>query len=438
MKKVQVSIKNETTLELQEIGQPGDIIDLSSLHELDIDKTTINNVVASIKKDVFNQEIEKVKSTLERENALQLELSQKDLQQKINVLEQEKSAAVKLAQANEKNHAQLELSTLQQKITTLQSQLSTAQTESKLAITQAVIKVEKERDTLELQLAQKDTQYQLQETSLKNDFISKLQSKDEMIAYYKDLKLKQSTKMLGETLEQHCEIEFNKLRPTAFPAAYFEKDNDARTGSKGDYIFRDYTSEGDEYISIMFEMKNENETTATKKKNEDFFKELDKDRREKKCEYAVLVSLLEADNELYNQGITDVSYRYSKMYVIRPQFFIAMITILRGAALNSVAYQRQLAEYKNQNLDIANFEAQMEEFKSKFGRNYDLASRKFATAIEEIDKTIAHLKKTKAALLSSEDNLRLANQKATELTIKRLTKNNPTMQEKFAALEKKT
>ena len=240
--------------------------------------------------------------------------------------------------------------------------------------------------------------------------------------------------MVGETLEQHCEIEFNRLRSAAFPNAYFEKDNDARTGSKGDYIFRESTSDGIEFLSIMFEMKNEMDTTASKKKNEDFFRELDKDRQEKGCEYAVLVSLLEPDSELYG-GITDVSYRYPKMYVIRPQFFIPIITLLRGSALHTVEYRRQLAEIRNQNIDISHFEEEMNDFKTRFGRNYDLASRKFKTAIEEIDKTIDHLQKTKDALLSSENNLRLANDKAQELSVKRLTKNNPTMQAKFRELE---
>ena len=277
----------------------------------------------------------------------------------------------------------------------------------------------------------------VKEQSLKENYELKLKEKDTQIEFYKDLKAKMSTKMVGETLEQHCEIEFNKLRATGFQKAYFEKDNDAKTGSKGDYIYRESTEEGVEFISIMFEMKNEMDTTATKHKNEDFLKELDKDRQEKGCEYAVLVSLLEADNELYNCGIVDVSYKYPKMYVIRPQFFISMITLLRNAALNSVQYRKQLAEYKNQNIDISNFEAEMNDFKDKFGRNYQLASDKFRKAIEEIDKTIDHLQKTKDALLSSENNLRLANNKAQDLTVKRLTKNNPTMAQKFAELEAK-
>lgn len=296
---------------------------------------------------------------------------------------------------------------------------------------------EKDRQILRLQSslseAQKDTALQMQ--AAKQNFAVQLKAKDETIEFYKDLKARMSTKMIGETLERHCETEFNRLRATAFQNAYFEKDNDAGTGSKGDYIFRESTPDGTEFISVMFEMKNEADATATKHKNEDFFKELDKDRTEKKCEYAVLVSMLESDSELYNTGIVDVSHKYPKMYVIRPQFFIPIITLLRNAALNSVYYRRQVAELKNQNVDISNFEAEMNEFKEKFGRNYELASKKFQTAIDEIDKTIDHLQKTKDALLSSENNLRLANNKAQDLSVKRLTRNNPTMQKKFDDLK---
>lgn len=283
--------------------------------------------------------------------------------------------------------------------------------------------------TNESELAEKE--FKLREQALKDQYENQLRFKDEEIERYKDFKAKLSTKMVGETLEQHCEIEFNRLRATGFQNAYFEKDNDAKSGSKGDYIYRDKDSEGGEFISIMFEMKNEMDTTSTKKKNEDFLKELDKDRREKNCEYAVLVSLLEPESELYNSGIVDVSHKYPKMYVIRPQFFIPIITLLRNAALNSLEYRRELALVKAQNIDVSNFEAAMNDFKDKFSKNYELASRKFKTAIEEIDKTIDHLQKTKDALLSSENNLRLANNKAEDLSIKRLTKNNPTMQVKF-------
>lgn len=286
--------------------------------------------------------------------------------------------------------------------------------------------------TNDSELAEKE--YKLREQSLKEQFEERLRFKDEEIERYRDFKAKLSTKMVGESLEQHCEIEFNKLRATGFRNAYFEKDNDVKNGSKGDYIYRERDDKSGEIISIMFEMKNEMDSTSTKKKNEDFLKELDKDRREKNCEYAVLVSLLEPESELYNSGIVDMSHRYNKMYVIRPQFFIPIITMLRNAALNSLECRRELALIKTQNIDVANFEAAMNDFKEKFSRNYKLASDKFKTAIDEIDKTIDHLQKTKEALLSSENNLRLANNKAEDLSIKRLTKNNPTMQKKFAEL----
>ncbi len=285
----------------------------------------------------------------------------------------------------------------------------------------------------QLQEAHKDKQ--LQEKTLKENFAVQLKAKETELDFYKDLKARMSTKMVGETLEQHCEIEFNKIRMTAFPNAYFEKDNDARTGSKGDYIFRDKTEDGLEFVSIMFEMKNEMATTATKHKNEDFLKELDKDRNEKGCEYAVLVSLLEADSDLYNTGIVDMSYRYPKMYVIRPQFFIPLITLLRNAALHSVQYKKQIETYHNQNIDITNFENKLLDFQERFGNNVRLAKERFDRAIDEIDKTIDHLQKTKEALLSSENHLRLANDKAQEITIKRLTRDNPTMKKKFDELK---
>ena len=333
------------------------------------------------------------------------------------------------------------------KIAELEAKLKQAETDKELAITKALAPVEKELESAKSDLKTKTSeaklreesltaQVKLRESALKTQYEGALKLKDEEIERLKDLKSKLSTKMVGETLEQHCQTEFNKLRATAFQNAYFEKDNDARTGSKGDYIYRETDEQGNEIISIMFEMKNENETTATKHKNEDFFKELDKDRKEKNCEYAVLVTLLEADSELYNTGIVDVSYKYDKMYVIRPQFFIPMITLLRNAALNSLKYKQELAVVRNQNIDITHFEENMENFKMAFARNYELASKKFSTAIEEIDKTISHLQKTKEALLSSENNLRLANNKAEDLTIKRLTRGNPTMAEKFKELKK--
>lgn len=366
----------------------------------------------------------------------------KEIQEREKQFEKEKEAALKLAEAEVAENLNREIAQKNNEITALMSKLEMMEAEKRLAVSEAVSEKEKkiseQREQIALlngQIETNEKSSQLKEQTLKESFEEKLKGKDEQIAYYKDLKAKQSTKMIGETLERHCEIEFNKLRATGFQNAYFEKDNDAKTGSKGDYIFRESSPDGVEFISIMFEMKNEADETATKHKNEDFFKELDKDRREKNCEYAVLVSLLEADNELYNTGIVDVSHRYPKMYVIRPQFFIPMITLLRNAALNSLQYKEELAVIRSQNVDISHFEEDMNEFKDKFARNYRIASDKFKKAIDEIDKTIDHLQKTKEALLSSENNLRLANNKAEELTIKRLTRNNPTMAEKFAELK---
>ena len=380
----------------------------------------------------------------------------KELHERVEMLEKEKETAVKLAEANIKNILQADLAKKDKdlaelkaekerelleilakketEIADMKSKIESAEIQKKLAISEAVNPVEKERDDFKIKLQGKEHEMQLREVSLKDKYENELKSKDEIIERYKDLKLKLSTKMVGETLEQHCEIEFNKLRAIAFPHAYFEKDNDSKTGSKGDYIYRETDEAGNEIISIMFEMKNEGDETATKHRNEDFLRELDKDRTEKKCEYAVLVSLLEAENELYNAGIVDVFHKYPKMYVVRPQFFIPMITLLRNAAMNSLQYKAELALVKNQNVDITNFEENINKFKDGFARTYDLASRKFKTAIEEIDKTIDHLQKTKDALLSSENNLRLANNKAEDLTIKRLTRGNPTMTTKFAEL----
>ena len=309
----------------------------------------------------------------------------------------------------------------------LNAKLKAMQIEKDMAVKTAVAEKDIEIKNLEGQLENAETKAKLEQETIKKDFANQLTAKDSEIAFYKDFKARQSTKMIGESLEQHCEISFNQLRATGFKNAYFEKDNDARTGSKGDYIYRECDETGTEFISIMFEMKNEADETATKHKNEDFFKELDKDRNEKHCEYAVLVSLLESDSDLYNNGIVDVSHRYPKMYVIRPQFFIPMITLLRNAALNTVATRQELALIKNQNIDITNFEENIETFKKGFARNYNLASEQFAKAIEEIDKSIDHLEKIKKQLTSSENNLRLANNKAEDLTIKKLTKNSPTM-----------
>ena len=348
--------------------------------------------------------------------------------------EQDKENAVKIAEANTEKKLIEEINKLKLANSSLENELKLKDSEQQLAVEKAVSERDKSIDDLKNKIILSQKEFELKEKSINESHALSLKQKDEMIEYYKDLKTSLSTKMVGETLEQHCQIEFNRLRPL-FPNAYFEKDNDAKTGSKGDFIFRDYDDEHNEIVSIMFEMKNENETTSTKHKNEDFFKELDKDRNEKKCEYAVLVSLLEIDNELYNGGITDVSYKYPKMYVIRPQSFIAIITLLRNAALNAMDYKRQLIAAQNTNIDISHFEENMNAFKEGFGRNYRLASEKFNKAIEEIDKTIEHLQKTKESLLSSENNLRLANSKAEDLTIKKLTSNSPTMKELFDNLK---
>lgn len=347
----------------------------------------------------------------------------------------EKQAASQLAEAKLLSELQMAAATKDAEIQGLKATLDSIEVAQKLAITQAVSAVEKERDELKSGLQQVELQKQLAENALKDKYETQIKDRDDAIERLRDMKARLSTKMVGETLEQHCETEFNRIRATAFSRAYFEKDNDARNGSKGDYIFRDSSEAGTEIVSIMFEMKNESDETATKKKNEDFLKELDKDRTEKGCEYAILVSLLEPDSELYNSGIVDVSHRYPKMYVVRPQFFIPIITLLRNAAQNSLKYKTELALVKEQNIDITNFESELDEFKSGFARNYELASKKFKTAIDEIDKTIEHLQKTKDALLGSENNLRLANNKADDLSVKKLTKGNPTMAAKFADLK---
>ena len=347
----------------------------------------------------------------------------------------------KLAAAEIEDRLKAQIAEQDKLIAELKAQAKSLETaknmEKELEITKAVAEKERELGNLNTQLMLQSKENQLEKQSLREKYEAELKQKDETIAFYKDFKAKQSTKMIGESLEQHCETEFNRIRTTAFPQAVFGKDNDAKTGSKGDYIYRETDEEGNEIISIMFEMKNENDETATKKKNEHFFKELDKDRKEKNCEYAVLVSLLEADSDLYNNGIVDVSYAYPKMYVVRPQFFIPIVSLLRNAALNSLKYKQELAQMRAQNIDITHFEEDLDKFKTDFARNHELASRKFQTAIDEIDKTISHLQKTKEALLSSENNLRLANNKATDLTVKKLVRKNPTMKAAFAALEKK-
>lgn len=388
---------------------------------------------------------------------------EEEIQKRLKLAEDEKAIAVKLAEANIKNSLQEQLAKKEQEFLALKAQkeqeiaaqllaketeiaemkakIQSAELDKRITVSEAVKIIEKERDMLANDLKNKDIEKQLHEKSLNEKFIAELKTKDDIIrlkdeeiALRKDMKLKLSTKMIGETLEQHCETEFNKLRTTGFQNAYFEKDNDSRTGSKGDFIYREYDESKNEIISIMFEMKNEGDETASKKRNEDFFKELDKDRTEKKCEYAVLVSLLEAESELYNTGIVDVSYKYPKMYVVRPQFFIPIITLLRNAAMNSMKYKAELNAMRNQNIDITKFEDKINTFKESFGRNYRIASEKFNLAIDEIDKSITHLQKIKDALLASENNLRLANDKADDLTIKKLTTGNPTMKAKFDEL----
>lgn len=392
-----------------------------------------------------DSEIQELKAKLESEavarqlavtQALSVIEKERDaLANQLAQAKQEVTSVANLAEAKLMNELQKTASAKDSEIQSLKAKLDAIETEKKLAINQAVSHVEKERDELKSNLVRAALEKELAEKSLKDKFETQLKDRDDAIERLKDLKTKLSTKMVGETLEQHCEIEFNRIRAMAFPHAYFEKDNDARSGSKGDYIFRDMDGAGTEIVSIMFEMKNESDTTTTKSRNEDFLKELDKDRNEKSCEYAVLVSLLEPDNELYNTGIVDVFHRYPKMYVVRPQFFIPIITLLRNAAMKSLQYKTELALVKAQNIDITLFEDELEEFKSAFSKNYDLASRRFQTAIDEIDKSIDHLQKTKEALMATDRNLRLANDKAQDVTIKKLTKGNPTMASKFIELK---
>ena len=424
-----------------------------------IDENSYADIVSQVRNKEFAEDVHKqlefAKKQFETEKALAKEQEKRlydeeraSFEQKILSLElalknadvkEEKNVQEALHQKEKEfNALQAELDQLKQQLQFKEVELSQKFQEDLHAKERTILELKQEK---ELQQKEQEVQqtalkekYELELRSKKDRFELELKAKDEAIAFYKDFKAKQSTKMVGESLEQHCEIEFNRLRMTAFPRAEFGKDNDAKTGSKGDYIYREYDENGIEILSIMFEMKNENDETATKKKNEHFFKELDKDRHEKQCEYAILVSLLEADNELYNTGIVDVSYQYPKMYVVRPQFFIPIITLLRNAALNSLQYKKELALMRDQHIDITHFEEDLETFKKGFARNYELASKKFQTAIDEIDKTIKSLEKTKAALLSSENNLRLANNKAEDLTVKKLVKNNPTMKQRFEEL----
>ena len=392
-----------------------------------------------------NTEIQELKAKLDAgEVARKLAVAQalstveKERDALANELEQarrDKQATSELAAARLVNELQRAAATKDAEIQSLKARFDATAVAQRLAITEAVNAVEKERDELRSGLERAALEKQLAETALKDKYETQIKDRDDAIERLRDMKARLSTKMVGESLEQHCETEFNRIRATAFPRAYFEKDNDARTGSKGDYIFRDLDEAGTEIVSIMFEMKNESDRTATKNRNEDFLKELDKDRAEKGCEYAVLVSLLEPDSELYNTGILDVFHRYPKMYVVRPQFFIAIITLLRNAAMNSLKYKTELALVRAQNIDITRFETELETFKTAFARNYDLASGHFQKAIAEIDKSIDHLQKTKDALLGTDRNLRLANDKAQDVTIKKLTRGNPTMASKFAELK---
>lgn len=420
-----------------------------------IDEQDYESIVKQVRDHTFEEELNERKAQFQRElesavklakadtekklleQVNQLKMANANLETRIQSSEEEKKQAVQLTKAAVEKEYTSKISELTLSKTKLENDLKLKDTENKLAVEQAISAKDKTIDSLSNELSLKEKEFQLKETSMKESYESKLKDKDEQIAYYKDFKARQSTKMIGESLEQHCSTEFNKLR-SLFKNCYFEKDNDAKTGSKGDFIFRAYAD--DEYtseiVSIMFEMKNEADQTATKHKNEDFFKELDKDRREKKCEYAVLVSLLELDNEYYNVGIVDVSYQYEKMYVIRPQFFIPLITLIKDLASKSLEYKNELELVRSQNIDITHFEQNINTFKDSFSRNYRLASERFAKAIEEIDKTIDHLQKTKEHLLKTEDNLRLANNKAQDLTIKKLTHKNPTMAKMFDDLKK--
>ena len=411
-----------------------------------IDESVYDSIVKQIRDESFNNEIKQREKQfkIDKENAILIAINdkEKELTNELNKKDIEisnlknslKNKELEITNKIESDYKD-KLNKKQIEISSLENKLKIIKTENELSLKNTINEKDKEINNLNNKLNLNNNEYILKEKNLKESYEEKLKLKDEQISYYKDFKAKQSTKMIGESLEVHCNNEFNKLRPL-FKNSYFEKDNDIKTGSKGDFIFRDYSDDGLELVSIMFEMKNEADTTSTKHKNEDFLKELDKDRLEKKCEYVVLVSLLEIDNDYYNTGIVDVSHKYDKMYVIRPQFFIPLITLIRNISLNSLKYKQELEIIQNQNIDISHFEENINQFKEGFSRNYRLASEKFKKAIEEIDKTIDHLQKTKEALLSSENNLRLANNKAEDLTIKKLTNNNETMKKMFDNLEK--
>ncbi len=430
-----------------ELHERLELAEREKLSAIELAKTQVSNQLQGLaaQKDVRIKELEErlAAGEVAREAAVtkalrEVEKQRDELANALDRAQQEQQTALKLAEAQRLAQLQEAAAAKDKEIQALKNQLDTSGMAQQLAVTEAVGQVEKQRDALGSQIKQLSLEKDLAEKSLKERYETQIKDREEEIERLRDFKARLSTKMVGESLEQHCEIEFNRIRATAFPRAYFEKDNDIRSGSKGDYIFRDMDEGGTEIVSIMFEMKNQSDETASKKKNEDFLKELDKDRNAKGCEYAVLVSMLEADNELYNTGIVDVSYRYPKMYVVRPQFFIPIITLLRNAAMNALQYKTELAQVKAQHIDITNFEDQLESFKTAFGKNYELASRRFQTAIDEIDKSIDHLQKTKEALLGTDRNLRLANDKAQNVTIKRLTRNNPTMTAKFAELGNNT
>lgn len=406
-----------------------------------IDEAGYADILAQVRTKEFNEEIheklEQINAQHESNLALVEEKTKNTFDKQVSEKDKEIAELKNKTTALEKDkelELQQALAAKDKELTELNARVQAIENEKKLELSEINSAKEKALMELNSRISLQEKERELEMNSLKEKFDTEIKMKDETIAFYKDFKAKQSTKMVGETLEQHCEIEFNRLRMTAFKNAQFGKDNDIKSGSKGDYIYREHDEYGNEIISIMFEMKNEGDETATKKKNEHFFKQLDKNRNDKKCEYAILVSMLESDNELYNNGIVDVSYEYEKMYVIRPQFFIPIITLLRNAAMNSLEYKQEVALMREQNIDITNFEEDLDTFKSAFARNYDLASRKFKTAIDEIDKTITHLQKTKDALVSSENNLRLANNKADDLTVKKLVRKNPTMKAKFDAL----
>jgi len=403
-----------------------------------VDDSVYTDIVKQVRDQEFANDLKNRLEIAEKDKASALKLTASELENKFQKQLSEKDKTISDLQFKSKSQLAEEVSKKEAQIQALKAKIENSEIQKQLEVSNAITNVEKERDQLKNDLKLKDSEKEILEKSLNEQFKNKLELKDEALKFkeeeierLKDYKQKLSTKMTGETLELHCENEFNKLRATAFPTAYFEKDNDASAGTKGDYIYKEADVNGSEIISIMFEMKNENDQTASKKKNDDFLAKLDKDRRDKNCEYAVLVSMLESDNEFYNTGIVDVSYKYPKMYVIRPQFFIPIITLLRNAGMKSLEYKTELSIMRNQNVDITNFETKIEDFKAGFARNYDLASRQFGDAIKEIDKTMTHLQKTKDALLSSVNNLRLANNKAEDLTIKKLTHGNPTMKEKF-------